>query len=141
METASYSNQIVEKAFTWAYKELGVSASEAAKLLGSSEVYGNSSGFLKPQNQEEHYRKQLSFIRMYHLLIVLSEGDTNTMKSLYQRHHRAIGTSPKHLCFSLNGIEKVTDYLRELNDTSNLLSCYSLATNDKENTAPSRLLH
>lgn len=118
MENTSYSTQVVEKAFTWAYRELGVSQAEAAKLLAATEDSSGDAASSGAQYNGAYYHRQLSFIRMYHLLIVLSEGDSSAMKSLYQRHHSAIGTSPKHLCFSLNGIDKVADYLRGLNDTS-----------------------
>ena len=112
MRHTAYSTNVVTRAFTWAYQEIGFSEEQAAELLGatlSSLNRANAVGFHKVSYE---YRTQLAFIRMYYLLISVTEGDAEMMRHWFHRFHPILNTSPKLLCLDSDGIEKVTDYLR-----------------------------
>jgi hypothetical protein len=112
MQHTAYSNNVVTRAFTWAYQEIGFSEEQAAELLGttlSALTRANAVGF---DNASYEYRTQLAFIRMYYLLISITDGDAEVMKHWFHRYHPMLNTSPKLLCLDSDGIGKVTDYLR-----------------------------
>lgn len=112
MQHTAYSNNVVTRAFTWAYQEIGFSEEQAAELLGatiSSLARANADGFNKTSYE---YRTQLAFIRMYYLLISITDGDAEIMRHWFHRYHPILNTSPKLLCLDGDGIGKVTDYLR-----------------------------
>ncbi|MBO7921154.1 hypothetical protein ALT761_03891 [Alteromonas sp. 76-1] len=117
---STYPPSVVIKAFTWAYQEVGLNQAEAADLLGVSETSLSQTTLLGFEHGTTEYRRQLSFIRMYHLLIALSEGDSASMQTWFQQYQSEIKTTPKNLCFTSDGIERVTDYLRELKQTVEL---------------------
>lgn len=114
MMKSAYPPSVVFKAFTWAYQDLGLSQAEASELLGISESALRQTLLLGFESGTLEYRRQLSFIRMYHLLIAMSEGDTDAMRLWFHSYQGPINASPKDLCFADDGIEKTTHYLREL---------------------------
>ena len=102
---------VVVKAFTWAYEELGWSRFQAAELLSVSEsalVNSQRTGF---ESDSEQYLIQLAFIRMYHLLYALSEGDNDEMQGWLKQPHAGLSAIPTTLCNSLNGLQRVVEYL------------------------------
>ena len=122
---STYPPSVVIKAFTWAYQEVGLNQAEAADLLGVSETSLSQTTLLGFEHGTTEYRRQLSFIRMYHLLIALSEGDSEAMQTW----------------FTSDGIEKVTDYLRELKQTVELRPSLSHLRNTKASSATRVVTH
>ncbi|MDO6567005.1 hypothetical protein Q4561_08025 [Alteromonas sp. 1_MG-2023] len=138
---STYPPSVVIKAFTWAYQEVGLNQAEAADLLGISESSLSQTTLLGFEHGTTEYRKQLSFIRMYHLLIALSEGDSEAMQLWFQQYQSAIATTPKDLCFTSDGIEKVTDYLRELKQTVELNPSFSHLSRTNTNSTARAMTH
>ena len=107
---------VVVKAFTWAYEELGWSRFQAAELLSVSEsalVNSQRTGF---ESDSEQYLIQLAFIRMYHLLYALSDGDIDEMQCWLKRYHNRLNAIPMLLCDTLDGLGQVSRCLEsELN--------------------------
>ena len=102
---------VVVKAFTWAYEELGWSRSQAAEMLSVSEsvlARYHRCGFESDSVQNQI---QLTFIRMYHLLYALSEGDTDEMQYWMRQYHSELQATPVTLCDSLEGLQRVTRFL------------------------------
>ena len=141
MMKSVYPPSVVTKAFTWAYQELGLSQEQASDLLGVSENALAQTLLLGFESGTPEYRTQLAFIRMYHLLIALSEGDSEAMQTWFQQYQSEIKTSPKNQCFTSDGIEKVTDYLRELKQTVELRPSLSHLRNTKASSAPRVVTH
>ena len=79
MNRSLFPTSVVTKAFTWAYQELGLSIKQASEILGISPSSLAQTTLLGFESGTIEYRKQLAFIRMYHLLITLSEGDTDLL--------------------------------------------------------------
>ncbi|WP_414828901.1 hypothetical protein [Alteromonas sp. H39] len=98
---------VVVKAFTWAYEELGWSRFQAAELLSVPESVLANSQWTGFESDTVQHRIQLSFIRMYHLLYALSEGDTDTMQQWLKQHNAALQVPPVTLCDSLEGLERI----------------------------------
>jgi hypothetical protein len=137
MMKSAYPPSVVFKAFTWAYQDLGLTQSEAAELLDISESALRQTLLLGFESGTLEYRRQLSFIRMYHLLIALSEGDTDAMRMWFHSYQGPINASPKDLCFADDGIEKTTHYLRELKQDSltGTLPTHALSLRSSNNVA------
>jgi len=112
MQHTAYSNNVVTRAFTWAYQEIGFSEDQAAELLGATLSSLNKASIVGFNKSSYEYRTQLAFIRMYYLLISITNGDAEMMKHWFHRYHSTLNTSPKLLCLDSDGIGKVTDYLR-----------------------------
>ena len=69
MNRSLFPTSVVTKAFTWAYQELGLSIKQASEILGISPSSLAQTTLLGFESGTIEYRKQLAFIRMYHLLI------------------------------------------------------------------------
>lgn len=102
---------VIVKAFTWAYEELGWSRAQAAQLLSVSESMLVNSQWVGFEIDSLQNQVQLAFIRMYHLLYALSDGDTDEMQGWLKRYHSDLKTYPVSLCGSLGGLQQVIGYL------------------------------
>ena len=51
---------------------------------------------------------------MYHLLITLSEGDTDQMRVWFTSYNVSLEMSPLKMCKEYDGVERVADQLRNL---------------------------
>jgi hypothetical protein len=115
-----FPTSVVTKAFTWAYQELGLELSQASEILGISPTSLAQTTLLGFESNTPEYRKQLAFIRMYHLLISVSEGDTEYMIRWFTQFNIALEASPFDCCKTHEGIEQVSDLLRSVKLRSEL---------------------
>ncbi len=111
MTVAATQPAVVMKAFTWAYEELGWSNAQAAEFLGISEIALAQTSLVGFDTDTPEAALQLAFIRMYHLLYAMSDGDTNEMQAWLIRYNPHLGTHPEALCSSQAGIDSINDYL------------------------------
>lgn len=114
MNRSLFPTSVVTKAFTWAYQELGLSIKQASEILGISPSSLAQTTLLGFESGTIEYRKQLAFIRMYHLLITLSEGDTEQMRVWFNSYNVSLEMSPLNMCKEYDGVERVADQLRKL---------------------------
>ena len=114
MNRSLFPTSVVTKAFTWAYQELGLNVKQASEILRISPSSLAQTTLLGFESGTMEYRKQLAFIRMYHLLIAVSEGDSEQMKVWFSRYSVEFDGTPLAMCKELDGIEMVSDYLRAL---------------------------
>lgn len=112
MKMANNPPAVVMKAFTWAYEELGLSVHEAAQLMGVSENALRQTSFVGFESTSSESEMQIAFIRMYHLLYAMSDGDTAQMVSWFNRPNPHLGAIPKETCHNLAGINYISDYLQ-----------------------------
>ena len=114
MKRSLFPTSVVTKAFTWAYQELGLNIKQASEILGISPSSLAQTTLLGFESGTAEYRKQLAFIRMYHLLISLSEGDSEQMKVWFSSYNVTLEKSPYEMCKEYDGIERVAAQLRRL---------------------------
>ena len=114
MKRSLFPTSVVTKAFTWAYQELGLNIKQASEILDISPSSLAQTTLLGFESGTAEYRKQLAFIRMYHLLISLSEGDSEQMKVWFSSYNVTLEKSPYEMCKEYDGIERVADQLRRL---------------------------
>ena len=118
MNRSLFPTSVVTKAFTWAYQELGLNIKLASEILGISPSSLAQTTLLGFDSGTTEYRKQLAFIRMYHLLISLSDGDTEQMKVWFSSYNVTLEMTPFEMCKEHDGIERVADQLRKLKQSS-----------------------
>ncbi len=118
MNRSLFPTSVVTKAFTWAYQELGLNIKQASEILGISPSSLAQTTLLGFESGTAEYRKQLAFIRMYHLLISLSDGDTEQMKVWFSSYNVTLEMTPFEMCKEHDGIERVADQLRKLKQSS-----------------------
>ena len=118
MNRSIFPTSVVTKAFTWAYQELGLNIKQASEILGISPSSLAQTTLLGFESGTTEYRKQLAFIRMYHLLISLSDGDTEQMKVWFSSYNVTLEMTPFEMCKEHDGIERVADQLRKLKQSS-----------------------
>lgn len=111
MRMANNPPAVVMKAFTWAYEELQLTALEASQLLGVSEKALKETSLVGFESTSDESEIQIAFIRMYHLLYAMSDGDTGQMIGWFNRHNPHLGAIPKDACHNLAGINYISDYL------------------------------
>lgn len=106
------SQTIVMKAYTKAYKTMGISDNQAAKLIG----VGRSTLLRKHSFETESKQSELQilFIRLYRSLFALFGGDLTSMKHWFEHKNKHIRGVPKDLCFSVTGLVNVNAYLDAL---------------------------
>lgn len=114
MNRTLFPTSVVTKAFTWAYQELGLNIKQASEILGISPSSLAQTTLLGFESGTREYRTQLAFIRMYHLLITMSEGDSEQMQVWFTRYNVDLAASPFSVCKSSDGIEQVTEHLRSV---------------------------
>ena len=114
MNRSPFPTSVVTKAFTWAYQELGLNIKQASEILGISPSSLAQTTLLGFESGTTEYRKQLAFIRMYHLLISLSDGDSEQMKTWFISYNVSLEASPFEMCKKYDGVERVSDQLRRL---------------------------
>ena len=98
MNRSLFPTSVVTKAFTWAYQELGLNIKQASEILGISPSSLAQTTLLGFESGTSEYRKQLAFIRMYHLLISLSDGDSEQMKVWFSSYNITLGATPFEMC-------------------------------------------
>lgn len=118
MNRSLFPTSVVTKAFTWAYQELGLNIKQASEILSISPSSLAQTTLLGFESGTTEYRKQLAFIRMYHLLISLSDGDTEQMKVWFSSYNVTLEMTPFEMCKEHDGIERVADQLRKLKQSS-----------------------
>jgi hypothetical protein len=112
LNTAKEHQSIVMKAYTNAYKVLGISDTQAAKLIGvGRSTLLRKSGFEKDSKQNE---LQILFIRLYRSLFALFGGDLTSMKHWFEHQNKHIRGVPRELCFTVTGLVNVNAYLDAL---------------------------
>lgn len=112
ISSSKETQDIVMKAFTNAYKALGISDTQAAKLIGvGRSTLLRKSGFEKDSKQNE---LQILFIRLYRSLFALFGGDLTSMKHWFEHKNKHIRGIPRELCFSVTGLVNVNAYLDAL---------------------------
>lgn len=107
------SSAVVMKAYCNAYKSLGLSLDQGAKLIGigRSTLARNSDGFELNTKQAEI---QILFIRFYRSLFALFGGDLKSMKHWFENSNKHIRGVPKELCFTVTGLVNINAYLDAL---------------------------
>ena len=98
MNRSLFPTSVVTKAFTWAYQELGLNIKQASEILDISPSSLAQTTLLGFESGTSEYRKQLAFIRMYHLLISLSDGDSEQMKAWFSSYNITLGATPFEMC-------------------------------------------
>jgi hypothetical protein len=100
---------IVMKAYINAYKTMGISDSQAAKLIGVA----RSTLLRKPSFETDSKQSELQilFIRLYRSLFALFGGDLTSMKHWFDHKNKHIRGVPKELCFTVTGLVNVNAYL------------------------------
>jgi hypothetical protein len=112
LNTAKGHQSIVMKAYCNAYKVLGISDTQAAKLIGvGRSTLLRKSGFEKDSKQNE---LQILFIRLYRSLFALFGGDLTSMKHWFEHQNKHIRGVPRELCFTVTGLVNVNAYLDAL---------------------------
>lgn len=103
---------IVMKAYINAYKTMGISDKDAAKLIG----VGRSTLLRKLSFETESKQNELQilFIRMYRSLFALFGGDITSIKHWYEHKNKHIRGVPRDLCFTVTGLVNVNAYLDAL---------------------------
>lgn len=105
---------VIMKAFTWAYEELGIPPGEAAAILGVSENGLLQTALVGYEIHSTESALQLTFIRLYHLLYALSDGDSSRMRQWYNTFNPHLADVPRELCSDIDGIRAVNDYLETI---------------------------
>lgn len=106
------SQTVVMKAYTNAYKTLGISDNQAAKLIGvGRSTLLRKTGFEKDSKQNE---LQILFIRLYRSLFALFGGDLTSMKHWFDHKNTHIRGVPRELCFTVTGLVNINAYLDAL---------------------------
>ncbi|MGS2721551.1 MbcA/ParS/Xre antitoxin family protein [Paraglaciecola aestuariivivens] len=101
--------QIVMKAYTNAYKALGMSDSLGAKVIGvGRSTLLRKEAFEKSSKQSE---LQILFIRLYRSLFALFGGDLTSMMHWFENHNTHLKGVPKDLTFSVTGLVNINAYL------------------------------
>ena len=98
MNRSLFPTSVVTKAFTWAYQELGLNIKQASEILDISPSSLAQTTLLGFESGTSEYRKQLAFIRMYHLLISLSDGDSEQKKAWFSSYNITLGATPFEMC-------------------------------------------
>ncbi len=102
---------VLMKAFNNACAELGVSKTDAGKIIGvnrSTLSRKGSAGFDPESKQGE---LSLHFIRVYRSLFAISGGDKNFMNHWFTTPNKAMGGVPEKLVQSVLGLMQVNEYL------------------------------
>jgi hypothetical protein len=106
------SQIIVMKAYSNAYKFLGICDTQAAKLIGvGRSTLLRKSFFEKDSKQSE---LQILFIRFYRSLFALFGGDVISMKHWFEHKNKHIRGIPRELCFTVTGLVNINAYLDAL---------------------------
>lgn len=106
------NQSIVMKAYTNAYKSLGMSDTQGAKLIGvGRSTLLRKPGFEKNSKQNE---LQILFIRFYRSLFALFGGDLTSMKHWFDHKNTHIRGVPRELCFTITGLVNINAYLDAL---------------------------
>ncbi|MEP1446730.1 MAG: MbcA/ParS/Xre antitoxin family protein [Paraglaciecola sp.] len=101
--------QIVMKAYLSAYKVMGLTDTQGAKLIGvGRSTLLRKSGFEKDSKQNE---LQILFIRFYRSLFALFGGDLTSMKHWFEHKNTHIRGVPRELCFTVTGLVNINAYL------------------------------
>ncbi len=111
MNTANYPPAVLTKAFTWAYEELGLSAKDAAELLGINETGLKQTALVGFPDDAPQTSLQLAFIRFYYQLITTFSGDTDHMRSWFHSYDARLEGSPRMMCTSEEGITRLVESL------------------------------
>ncbi|MCW8109121.1 DUF2384 domain-containing protein [Alteromonas ponticola] len=111
MTYAHYQPAVIMKAFTWAYEELGLSPFEAAAMLGVSERGLLQTALVGFDVTSAETEIQLAFIRLYHLLYALSDGDSEKMITWFTQPNLHLAETPKLMCRDKAGLTCIIDYL------------------------------
>lgn len=106
------SQTIVMKAYINAYKTMGMSDDNAAKLIG----VGRSTLLRKLSFETESKQSELQilFIRFYRSLFALFGGDLTSMKHWFEHKNKHIRGVPRELCFTVTGLVNINAYLDAL---------------------------
>ncbi|MBU3003562.1 MbcA/ParS/Xre antitoxin family protein [Paraglaciecola arctica] len=112
MKAPKEQQQIVMKAYMNAYKVLGITDTQAAKLIGvARSTLLRKSAFEKDSKQNE---LQILFIRLYRSLFALFGGDVTSMKHWFEHKNTHIRGIPRELCFTVTGLVNINAYLDAL---------------------------
>jgi DNA-binding XRE family transcriptional regulator len=117
MSALAQSNQtpdnagVLMKAFSNACSELGVSKTQAAKIIGvnrSTLSRKEASGFAPDSKQGE---LSLHFIRLYRSLFAISGGDKSFMQHWFSTCNTALAGVPAEKVQSVLGLIQTNEYL------------------------------
>lgn len=105
------SSLVVIKAFTNAYKELGVTRDEASRIVGvdNSTLSRNKGRGFDPLSKTGELC--LQFVRVYRSLFAIAGGDKAFMRHWLRTHNSVLSDAPLNLMFSIYGLIRVNEYL------------------------------
>jgi len=111
LENRPDAGAVVIKAFSRAYKRLGVSRDDASKIIGvdSSTLNRNKNKGFDPLSKTGELC--LQFVRTYRSLFAIAGGDQDFMKHWLRSYNRALSSTPLELMFSIRGLIQVNEYL------------------------------
>ncbi|WP_299074535.1 MbcA/ParS/Xre antitoxin family protein [uncultured Paraglaciecola sp.] len=111
LKTAN-NQTVIMKAYINAYKSMGISDVQAAKLIGvGRSTLLRKLSFDTGSKQSE---LQILFIRLYRSLFALFGGDTMAMKHWFEHKNTHVRGVPKELCFTVTGLVNINAYLDAL---------------------------
>ena len=116
MQPVGTSPAVIMRAFIIACDGLGVSTTQAAKLLSISEEGLQQSLYIGFAEGSKETELQLAFIRLYHLLYALSDGDSRAIYEWLNRHNPHLNTTPVQIVQSMAGLIYLTDYLEDMQE-------------------------
>ncbi|NMH60861.1 antitoxin Xre/MbcA/ParS toxin-binding domain-containing protein [Alteromonas ponticola] len=122
MTIAHYQPAVIMKAFTWAYEELGLTPYEASVMLGVSERGLLQTALVGFEVESKEAEIQLAFIRLYHLLYALSDGDSEKMVIWFTQPNLHLAETPKLMCRDMAGLVCVNEYLEGIQTETTLPS-------------------
>lgn len=111
MQTANYPPAVLTKAFTWAYEELGLSAADAAQLLGIKQHALQQTALVGFPDNAPQTHLQLAFIRFYYQLITVFSGDADRMRHWFHTFSPSLQSPPKSMCDSEEGLTRLIENL------------------------------
>ncbi|MCW8093181.1 antitoxin Xre/MbcA/ParS toxin-binding domain-containing protein [Alteromonas sp. ASW11-130] len=137
MAIAHYQPAVIMKAFTWAYEELGLSPNEASAMLGVSEQGLLQTALVGFEIESSEAKIQLAFIRLYHLLYALSDGDNEKMIIWFTQPNLHLAATPKAMCNDIEGLLCLNEYLEGMQSASALPDVnFALAPQTSPTTGP-----
>jgi hypothetical protein len=113
-----HSANIVMKAFDNAASVLELSISEKSQILGihpTAFIRNLKKGY---PLQSKIGERQLHFIQLYKALYQVCSADKALMVYWYNCENKALNSSPKILCRSIDSMSRVTQYLESLHQKS-----------------------
>jgi hypothetical protein len=107
-DTAARPNEVLSRALVKAGRELGLTQAELGAVIGRDRTALSRSA-VEPESKSGELA--LLLIRAYRALFVLVGGDPRQMKHWMSTPNRHVGGIPAQLVRSIQGLNRVVEYL------------------------------